>query len=146
MKKGGNMAEYEGYLIPDDLYFHKEHMWVKVDGDTAIVGMDDFSQKLAGELSFIELPMEGDEVSKDEAVGSYETGKWMGKIFAPVSGEVVEVNEELEDDPSIVNQDPYGKGWMFKIKMSDPSEVDSLMKGDSVIPWLKEEIEKNVKK
>ncbi len=140
------MAEYEGYLIPDDLYFHKEHMWVKVDGDTAIVGMDDFSQKLAGELSFIELPMEGDEVSKDEAVGSYETGKWMGKIFAPVSGEVVEVNEELEDDPSIVNQDPYGKGWMFKIKMSDPSEVDSLMKGDSVIPWLKEEIEKNVKK
>ncbi len=140
------MAEYEGYLIPDDLYFHKEHMWVKVDGDTAIIGMDDFSQKLAGELSFIELPMEGDEVSKDEAVGSYETGKWMGKIFAPVSGEVVEVNEELEDDPSIVNQDPYGKGWMFKIKMSDPSEVDSLMKGDSVIPWLKEEIEKNVKK
>ena len=140
------MAEYEGYLIPDELYFHKEHMWVKVDGDTAIVGMDDFSQKLAGELSFIELPMEGDEVSKDEAVGSYETGKWMGKIFAPVSGEVVEVNEELEDDPSIVNQDPYGKGWMFKIKMSDPSEVDSLMKGDSVIPWLKEEIEKNVKK
>jgi len=140
------MAEYEGYLIPDDLYFHKEHMWVKVDGDTAIVGMDDFSQKLAGELSFIELPMEGDEVSKDEAVGSYETGKWMGKIFAPVSGEIVEVNEELEDDPSIVNQDPYGKGWMFKIKMSDPSEVDSLMKGDSVIPWLKEEIEKNVKK
>jgi len=146
MKKGGNMAEYEGYLIPDDLYFHKEHMWVKVDGDTAIIGMDDFSQKLAGELSFIELPMEGDEVSKDEAVGSYETGKWMGKIFAPVSGEIVEVNEELEDDPSIVNQDPYGKGWMFKIKMSDPSEVDSLMKGDSVIPWLKEEIEKNVKK
>ncbi|RKZ20312.1 glycine cleavage system protein GcvH [bacterium] len=140
------MAEYEGYLIPDDLYFHKEHMWVKVDGDTAIIGMDDFSQKLAGELSFIELPMEGDEVSKDEAVGSYETGKWMGKIFAPVSGEIVEVNEELEDDPSIVNQDPYGKGWMFKIKMSDPSEVDSLMKGDSVIPWLKEEIEKNVKK
>ena len=140
------MAEYEGYLIPDELYFHKEHMWVKVDGDIAIVGMDDFSQKLAGELSFIELPMEGDEVSKDEAVGSYETGKWMGKIFAPVSGEVVEVNEELEDDPSIVNQDPYGKGWMFKIKMSDPSEVDSLMKGDSVIPWLKEEIEKNVKK
>ena len=140
------MAEYEGYLIPDDLYFHKEHMWVKVDGDIAIVGMDDFSQKLAGELSYVELPMEGDEVSKDEAVGSYETGKWMDKIFAPVSGEVIEVNEELEDDPSIVNQDPYGKGWMFKIKMSDPSEVDSLMKGDSVIPWLKEEIEKNVKK
>jgi len=140
------MAEYEGYLIPDDLYFHKEHMWVKVDGDIAIVGMDDFSQKLAGELSYVELPMEGDEVSKDEAVGSYETGKWMDKIFAPVSGEVIEVNEELEDDPSIVNQDPYGKGWMFKIKMSDPSEVDSLMKGDSVIPWLKEEIEKHVKK
>ena len=140
------MAEYEGYLIPDGLYFHKEHMWVKVEGDTAVVGMDDFSQKLAGELSFIELPMEGDGVSKDEAVGSYETGKWMGKIFAPVSGEVVEVNEELEDDPSIVNQDPYGKGWMFKLKMSDPSEVDTLMKGDAVIPWLKEEIEKNVKK
>ncbi|MCD6382059.1 MAG: glycine cleavage system protein H, partial [Candidatus Hydrothermae bacterium] len=94
--------------------------------------------------SFIELPMEGDEVSKDEVVGSFETGKWLGKIYAPVSGTVTKVNEELEDDPSIVNKDPYGEGWLFEIEMSNPDELKELMKGDSdeVVEWLKKEIEK----
>ena len=139
------MAEVQGYSLPDDLYYHKEHMWVRVEGNKAVVGMDDFSQKLAGELSYVELPGEGDEVSQDEVVGTYETGKWMGKLFAPVSGEVVEVNEEVDDDPSLVNSDPYGQGWLFKIKMSDTSELNNLMKGDSAIEWLKGEIEKHAK-
>ncbi len=139
------MAEVSGYQLPDDLLYHKEHMWVKVEGDVAVVGMTDFSQKLAGELSYVELPSEGDEVSQDEVVGTYETGKWMGKLFAPVSGEVVEVNEEVDDDPSLVNSDPYGQGWLFKIKMSDTSELNNLMKGDSAIEWLKGEIEKHAK-
>ncbi|HDM90898.1 MAG TPA: glycine cleavage system protein GcvH [candidate division WOR-3 bacterium] len=130
--------------MPEDLYYHKEHMWVRVEDGKAIVGLTDFNQKAAGELSFIELPMEGDEVSKDEVVGSFETGKWLGKIYAPVSGTVTKVNEELEDDPSIVNKDPYGEGWLFEIEMSNPDELKELMKGDSdeVVEWLKKEIEK----
>jgi len=138
------MREIEGYLMPEDLYYHKEHMWVRVENGKAIVGLTDFNQKAAGELSFIELPMEGDEVSKDEVVGSFETGKWLGKIYAPVSGTVTKVNEELEDDPSIVNKDPYGEGWLFEIEMSNPDELKELMKGDSdeVVEWLKKEIEK----
>ncbi len=137
--------EVEGYLLPDDLYYHKEHMWTKVEGDTAVVGIDDFSVKLAGEFSYIELPSEGDAVKMGEAVGSYETGKWMGKIFAPLTGEITEVNEELDDDPSIVNSDPYGKGWIFKIKIANAEELNQLMKGEAAVPWLKEEIKKNVK-
>ena len=138
------MREIEGYLMPEDLYYHKEHMWVRVENGKAIVGLTDFNQKAAGELSFIELPMEGDEVSKDEVVGSFETGKWLGKIYAPVSGTVTKVNAELEDDPSIVNKDPYGEGWLFEIEMSNPDELKELMKGDSdeVVEWLKKEIEK----
>ncbi len=138
------MREVEGYLVPEDLYYHKEHMWVKVEDGKAIVGITDFNQKAAGELSYIELPMEGDEVSKDEVVGSFETGKWLGKIYAPVSGTITRVNTDLEDDPSIVNKDPYGEGWMFEIEMSNPDELNELMKGDSdeVIEWLKKEIEK----
>ncbi len=135
--------DVKGYKMPDDLYYHKEHMWVKVEGSKAKVGLTDFAQKLAGEISFIELPEEGDEVEKDSVVGSYETGKWLGKIYAPISGEVVAVNEDVDDDPAIINEDPYGKGWLFEIEMSDPSELDDLMKGEDAKNWLLKEIEKH---
>jgi len=140
------MADVEGYKLPDELYYHKEHMWVKKEGDILRIGLDDFTQKLAGELSYIELPEAGSEVSKDEVVGSYETGKWMGKIYAPVSGEILEVNEELEDEPSLINEDPYGKGWIFTLKPSNPDELAQLMQKDKAIEWLKQEIEKHAKK
>uniref|UniRef100_A0A7C4UCL7 Glycine cleavage system H protein n=1 Tax=candidate division WOR-3 bacterium TaxID=2052148 RepID=A0A7C4UCL7_UNCW3 len=140
------MADIKGYVVSEDLFYHKEHMWVKVDGDVAIVGLDDFAQKLAGEISFVDLPSEGDSVSKDEAIGSFETGKWMGKFFAPVSGEIIEKNNEVEDDPSLINSDPYGKGWIIKIKMSNKDELNSLMKYPDVEKWLNDEIAKHVKK
>lgn len=139
------MAEIEGYNLPDELYYHKEHMWVRKEGDVIRVGLNDFSQKLSGELSFIELPETSSEAEADEVIGSYETGKWMGKIYAPVAGEVVEVNSELEDDPTFVNSDPYGKGWIFTMKPADSAEVDALMHGDAAAAWLKTEIEKHAK-
>lgn len=135
--------EIKGYKLPDDLYYHKEHMWVKVEGDKARVGITDFAQKLAGEISFIELPEEGDEVEKDSVVGSYETGKWLGKVYAPISGEVISVNEDVEDEPELINEDPYGKGWLFEIKISDMSQLDELMKGEEAKNWLLEEIKKH---
>ena len=140
------MAKLGEYDVPDELYYHKEHMWVRVEGDEAVVGLNDFSQKLAGEISYMEMPEEGDEVKQDEAVGSYETGKWLGKLYAPVSGEITAMNEEAEDEPTLVNKDPYGEGWLFKIKMSDSSQVKSLMHGEDVLKWLREEIAKHPKK
>ncbi len=138
--------DVKGYKMPDELYYHKEHMWVKVEGNKAVIGLTDFTQKLAGEISFVELPEEGDEVEKDSVVGSYETGKWLGKIYAPLSGVVTKVNEDVEDDPSIINEDPYGKGWLFEIEMSDPSELDDLMRGEDAEKWLLSEIEKHEQK
>lgn len=139
------MADVEGYQMPDELYYHAEHMWVRKEGDLIRVGLNDFSQKLAGELSFIELPETTEEVEADEVIGSYETGKWMGKIYSPVSGEVIQVNEELEDDPTLINSDPYGAGWIYTLKPADPAQVDALMEGDAAAEWLKTEIAKHVK-
>ncbi len=139
------MAEIEGYNLPDELFYHKEHMWVKKEGDTVRVGLSDFSQKLAGELSFIELPEAESEAEADEVVGSYETGKWMGKIYAPIEGEILEVNEELEDDPALINTDPYGKGWIFTMKPADASQIEGLIHGDAVADWIKAEAEKHKK-
>ncbi len=139
------MAEIEGYNLPEELYYHSEHMWVRKEGDLIRVGLNDFSQKLSGELSFIELPETSGEVKANQVIGSYETGKWMGKIYAPVAGEVVEINEELEDDPTLINSDPYGAGWMFTMRPSEPSQVDALMQGDAAVDWIKAEIEKHKK-
>ncbi len=139
------MREIGGYKFPEELYYHREHMWVRVNDKSATVGITDFNQKLAGEISYIELPGEGDDVEKDEVVGSFETGKWLGKIFAPVSGNITKVNEELEDEPDIVNEDPYGKGWLFEIEISDENELNELMKGEEAVNWLKEEIKKHSK-
>jgi glycine cleavage system H protein len=139
------MADVEGYSLPDELHHHKEHMWVRVEGDVVVVGLNDFAQSLAGEVCFVELPEEGDEVSKDEVVGTVETGKWLGKLYAPVSGTIEETNTELEDEASLVNSDPYGSGWMFRIRMQDSSEVEELMQGDAAVAWLKEEIAKHAK-
>ncbi len=114
--------------FPDDLYYSDGHSWAKVEGDIVTVGVNDFTQFLAGEISYIDLPMEGDEFEFGERIGTIETGKWLGKYFAPVAGEIVEVNEELEDDPTLINQSPYGEGWIVKIEMSDPGDLDKLMK------------------
>jgi glycine cleavage system H protein len=133
------------YLLPDDLWYHKEHFWVKLDGDVATVGVTDFFQKLAGEISYLELPSEGDEYSADDVVGTVETGKWVGKIYCPISGTITEVNSEALDDPAIVNRDPYGNGWLFKLKTSDLSELEKLLKGESALKWQEEEIRKKAK-
>jgi len=140
------MAEINGYNMPDDLFYHKEHMWIRKEGDIVKVGINDFSQKLAGDLSFIELPETDSDAGADEVIGSYETGKWMGKIYSPVEGQVIEVNAKLEDDPTLINTDPYGEGWIYKMKPADPSKVDALMKGETAAAWLKTEIEKHEKK
>lgn len=117
--------------IPSDLKYTQEHEWVKDNGDgTITVGITDFAQGELGDIVFVELEAEGFEFDKDDVFGTVEAVKTVSELFAPVGGEIVEINESLEDDPEIVNNHPYGGGWMVKIKVADPSELDSLLSAE----------------
>mgnify|MGYP006268407499 CR=1 FL=1 len=113
--------------FPDSLKYTKDHEWVQVDGEHAWVGITDFAQSELGDIVYVEIETEGDALQQGDAFGSVEAVKTVSDLYMPVSGEVVEVNSELEDAPEKVNEEPYGNGWMVKIKMSDPSQVDALM-------------------
>jgi len=113
--------------IPQDLVYSKEHEWCRVDGDVVVIGITDFAQGELGDVVFLELPEVGDTVTTGEEFGTIEAVKAVAELFAPVNGEVVEVNAGVIDSPETVNEDPYGNGWMIKISMSDPAELDDLM-------------------
>ena len=117
--------------IPADLKYTKDHEWLKIEGDVATVGITDFAQNELGDIVYVEIETEGETLDKEEVFGSVEAVKTVSDLFMPVSGEVTEFNEEIEGTPEAVNEDPYGKGWMVKIKMSDISEVESLLSADS---------------
>ncbi len=136
--------EFEGYSFPDDLKFEKNHYWAKMDGDVVITGAGEFISKQAGEITFVDLPEEGDELTQGKPYGSIESGKWVGRIYAVVSGEVLEVNAALEDEPEKINADPYNEGWICKVKPSKLSdEWNSLMSVDeSFRNFIEEEIKK----
>lgn len=113
--------------IPADRKFTEHDEWVLVEGDTVTVGLTDFAQDALGDLVYIELPEEGDEVEAGASMCEVESVKAVAEVYAPVSGEVMEVNEDLDGSEGTVNSDPYGAGWLVKIKMSDPSQLDALM-------------------
>jgi glycine cleavage system H protein len=113
--------------VPDNLHYSKDHEWVRVDGDTAVIGITDHAQEQLGDVVYVELPKPGESFSAHESFGSVESVKAVSEIFTPVSGEIAELNESLNDEPEKVNKDPYGEGWMIKMKMSAPGEVDSLL-------------------
>lgn len=135
--------EIQGYTMPLDLYYEENHYWVKVDGNEIVIGMDDFAQQLAGEIVFVQLPSEGKKLKKGKKFAQVESGKWLGKAFAPVNGVIVESNEELETAPELINEDCYGKGWMYRVEPADMSEVEDLIHGqEAVEQWLAADIEK----
>jgi len=113
--------------IPEDLKYTKEHEWVKVDGNTATVGITDYAQGELGDIVFIELPQVGDELTHMQSFGTIEAVKAVSDIYSPLSGKVVEVNSALEDEPMAINRDPYGDGWMLKMEISNPPEVEQLL-------------------
>ncbi|KIX14179.1 glycine cleavage system protein GcvH [Dethiosulfatarculus sandiegensis] len=136
--------EVKGYTFPDDLYYDKNHFWARVEGDTVVMGTTDLTQKMAGEITFVDVPEEDDEVNQGKPFGSIESGKWVGRVYAVVSGEVIEGNEDLEDEPELINEDCYGKGWICKIKPEElEEELGNLLKGDDYLAWVEEEIAKN---
>ena len=112
---------------PEDLKYHVEHDWARIEGDQAVFGITWYAQDALGEVVFFDPPEIGASVSKDESYAEVESVKAVSDVFAPLSGEIVEVNEDLAESPEKVNQDPYGGGWMVKVRLSDPSEVDQLM-------------------
>ena len=113
--------------FPENLKYTKEHEWVKLEGDIATVGITDFAQRELGDIVYVEVETKGDTLAKDEIFGTVEAVKTVSDLFMPVSGEIVEVNEALEDSPELVNEDPYDKGWMIKIRVTETSEMDSLL-------------------
>lgn len=116
---------------PQDLKYTKEHEWIRDNGDgTATVGITDFAQGELGDIVFVEIEPEGFEFDQDEVFGTVEAVKTVSELYAPVGGEIAEINEQLEMEPELVNDDPYGDGWMVKIKMSDSSELDDLMSAE----------------
>ncbi len=119
------MPAAESY--PDDLKYHPEHDWARIEGEEAVLGITWFAQDALGELVHFEAPQAGATVSKDEAYGEVESVKAVSDVVSPLSGEVLEVNQKAAEEPETVNEDPYGEGWLLRIRMSDPAEVDALM-------------------
>jgi len=117
--------------IPANLKYSKDHEWVNVDGNIATVGITDFAQSQLGDIVFVDIQTEGETLDASEVFGAIEAVKTVADAFMPVSGKIVEVNPELEEAPELVNTDPYGKGWMVKIEISDPSELDSLLDAEA---------------
>ena len=125
--------------IPDDLLYTKNHEWVKVEGATATVGITDHAQHQLGDIVYVELPGEGNAVTKDETFGVVESVKAVSDCYAPISGKVVGVNDPLSDSPESINEDCYGEGWMIRVEMSDRSELDELMDPKKYSAFLAEE-------
>ena len=123
------MAADESY--PDDLRYHPEHDWARVEGDVATLGITWYAQDALGEIVHYEPPETGSSVAKDESYGEVESVKAVSEIVAPLSGEVVEVNQKVVEEPETINDDPYGEGWLIRIRLSEPGEVDSLLEPDA---------------
>jgi glycine cleavage system H protein len=131
------VAASESY--PDDLKYHAEHDWARLDGDEAVLGITWFAQDALGDLVHYEAPDEGATVTKDQPYGEVESVKAVSDVIAPLSGEILEVNREVVAEPELVNEDPYGRGWLIRIRLSDPSEVESLLDLDAYRAVLAEQ-------
>ena len=117
--------------IPSNLKYSKDHEWVRVEGDTAYIGITDFAQSELGEIVIVDITTEGETLDSEAVFGSIEAVKTVSDLFMPLGGEVLEVNPKLEDNPELVNSDPYGEGWMIKVKMTDPSEAGNLLDAEA---------------
>lgn len=131
------MKEISELKFPEDVRYTDDHEWAKLDGDVATIGISDYAQDQLGDIVFVELPETGSSFDKGEEFGTVESVKAVSELYMPLGGEVVEINPDLEDAPEQVNSDPYGGGWMLKVKMADPAEFDALMDKDAYLDSLK---------
>jgi glycine cleavage system H protein len=122
--------------FPEELKYSKEHVWVRIEGDSAVIGITDFAQEELGAVSGVELPDEGDEVEQDDSVGSIEARKTVADIYAPFSGVVLSVNQEVLDTPTLLNDDPYDGGWLVEVALNDLEELKGLMTADDYADYV----------
>jgi glycine cleavage system H protein len=129
----------EQWSVPESLYYSRDNYWVKVEGSEALIGLTEYGQSTTGDIIYLELPPVGKEIEKCEEFGSIESGKWVGKLMSPVTGEVIETNPLLETGFNQVNKDPYSKGWLFRVKLQKPEELDNLLDAAAYREWIQEQ-------
>ena len=135
--------EIKGFNLPDDLYYDENHFWIRPEGEIVVMGMDHFSQKLAGEIVYVQLPDDGKVLKAGKKFAKVESGKWLGKVIAPFAGEIESVNEDLETDPGLINADCYGSGWMYKLTPKGTPDLGHLIHGPEALDkWMLSELEK----
>lgn len=134
--------DIQGYNFPEGLKYDKNHFWSKIEGDTLTLGFNEFAVRLAGEFVYVDTVDPGTKVQKGVAFMSAESGKWVGRVYSPVDGEIVAYNEDLEFEPDKINQDCYGEGWLVKIKIADKSQLAELLDPKDIEPFIISEIER----
>ncbi len=135
--------EMSGFNLPDELYYEENHFWLRPEKDIIIMGMDDFAQRLAGEIVYVQLPEDGKVLKAGKKFAKIESGKWLGKVYAPFDGELAAVNEELEMNPGLINSDCYGQGWIYKIKPANAPDLNMFFHGpEAVQQWMLAEMKK----
>ena len=140
------MAIIESYDVPEDLYYTRDHAWVRIEGNQIRIGVTDFMQKMAGEITFVRLPRAGKDLEPDKTLFTLQSGKWSGKVLVPVAGKVVDANKDLAAIQKPMNDDPYGQGWVALMEPVNMADVASrLLFGDAAIAFLREEIKRNAK-
>ncbi len=127
---------------PEDCLYTREHEWIRVEDDVGVIGITDYAQQALGDIVYVELPSVGDHFSQGEPFGNVESVKAVSELYMPVSGEIVAINEDLAESPQLVNEDPYGDGWMVKIALSDPTELETLMSASEYEEYVRAEKEK----
>lgn len=120
------MLKIGGYDFPEELYYDDHHQYARVEGEVVTIGLSHYAQATAKEINFVGLPRPGRKIEQGKPIGSVESGKWVGRLYAPVSGEVIAANQALEDDPTLINQDPYGEGWIVKVRAADLGQLTAL--------------------
>ena len=133
------MVKVEDFEVPENLYYHKEYLWAKIEGDKVKIGMIDFAQKQLNDIVYVELPSAGDEVTQNEPFGTLESVKAVSDLIAPISGTIETVNEELESKPELLNEDPYGEGWLIIVAPTNlDAELKNILDFDAAVEWHKE--------
>jgi glycine cleavage system H protein len=133
------MVKVEGFEVPENLYYHKEYLWAKIEGDKVKVGMSDFAQKQLNDIVYVELPSAGDEITQNEPFGTLESVKAVSDLIAPISGTIEKVNEELESKPELLNEDPYGEGWLLIVAPTNlDADLKNILDFDAAVAWHKE--------
>jgi len=133
------MVKVEDFEVPENLYYHKEYLWAKIEGDKVKVGMSDFAQKQLNDIVYVELPSAGDEITQNEPFGTLESVKAVSDLIAPISGTIEKVNEELESKPELINEDPYGEGWLLIVTPTNlDADLKKILNFDAAVEWHKE--------